>query len=60
MDTTSCAQQATKPTSEAYEDALDSIRLYAASHPEWRRILAAIEGYVEALEETAGRHEPGL
>lgn len=48
-----------KADSEAYEDALDSIRLVAARHPEWVPVLRAIQSYVAALEETAGLHEPG-
>jgi hypothetical protein len=49
-----------KTDSEAYEDALDAIRLYAAKHPEWRTVLKSIQSYVGALEASAGLHEPGL
>lgn len=59
MDTTSSAHFRLKADSEAYEDAMDAIRLFAASRPEWRPVLQAIECYVISLEETAGLHEPG-
>jgi hypothetical protein len=48
-----------KADSEAYEDALDSIRLVAARHKEWVPVLKAIQSYVLTLEKTAGLHEPG-
>lgn len=59
MDTTNFAPFRLKADSEAYEDALDSIRLMAAHHPEWRAVLRAIQCYVVALEESVGLHEPG-
>lgn len=59
MDTTSSVNCRTKAASEAYEDAIDSIRLYAVRHPEWRRILADIQSYVQTLEADVGLHEPG-
>jgi hypothetical protein len=49
-----------KTEADAYEDALDTIRFYAAKHPEWKQILGAIEKYVFSLEKTAGLHEPGV
>lgn len=58
-DTANYARFPLKADSEAYEDALDSIRLVAARHPEWVPVLRAIQSYVSALEETAGLHEPG-
>jgi hypothetical protein len=48
-----------KTDSEAYEDALDSIRLFCVYHPEWRQVLKAIETYVANLEGSVGKHEPG-
>ena len=59
MDTTNSAKFLLKTDSEAYEDALDSIRLFCAHHPEWKQVLAAIETYVASLEESVGKHEPG-
>lgn len=59
MDTISSAKPRSKTDSEAYEDALDSIRLFSARHPEWRQILRAIENYVTVLERDVGKHEPG-
>jgi hypothetical protein len=59
VDTTSSAKSLLKTDSEAYEDALDSIRLFCAHHPEWRQVLKAIETYVASLEESVGKHEPG-
>lgn len=59
MATTNFAPFRLKADSEAYEDALDTIRLYAARHPEWQSVLRAIQSYVVALENTAGLHEPG-
>jgi hypothetical protein len=58
--TTTCVRYCSKTDSEAYEDALDAIRLYAAKHPEWRTVLKSIQSYVGALEASAGLHEPGL
>jgi hypothetical protein len=59
VDTQHSSRYCLKASSEAYEDALDSIRFYAAKHPEWRAILAAIQSYVATLEASAGLHEPG-
>jgi hypothetical protein len=60
VDTTTCAPYCLKASSEAYEDALDAIRFYAAKHPEWRTVLGSIQSYVSDLEASAGLHEPGL
>jgi len=60
VDTTTCAPYCLKASSEAYEDALDAIRFYAAKHPEWNTILKSIQSYVGALQANAGLHEPGL
>lgn len=59
MDTTNSANLCSKTDSEAYEDAMDSIRLFCEFHPSWKRVLKAIETYVSSLEEGVGRHEPG-
>lgn len=59
MDTTNFAHYRLKADSEAYEDALDAIRLFAANRPEWRPVLRAIECYVISLEQNVGLHEPG-
>lgn len=59
MDTRRSAGYYLKASSEAYEDALDSIRFYATRHPEWRIILRSIESYVATLEMEANLHEPG-
>jgi hypothetical protein len=48
-----------KTDSEAYEDALDSIRLFCVHHPEWKQVLQVIETYVASLESSVGKHEPG-
>lgn len=48
-----------KTDAEAYEDALDAIRLYSVRRPEWRNVLKAIESYVSSLKENTGLHEPG-
>ena len=45
--------------SEAYEDALDSLRVYACRHPEWTPVWKAIHRYVTSLEANTGLHEPG-
>lgn len=52
-------RSALKTSSERYEDALDSIRMYSILHPEWRLVLKHIEEYVMALEGNVGLHEPG-
>lgn len=59
MDTRRSADCYLKASSEAYEDALDSIRFYATRHPEWQVILRSIQAYVAALESEVGLHEPG-
>jgi hypothetical protein len=60
VDTTNSARSRLRTDSEAYEDALDTLRFYAAKRVEWRPVIRAIEAYVCSLEATAGRHEPGL
>jgi hypothetical protein len=59
VDTTSSVKSRLKADSEAYEDALDSIRFFCAHHPEWRQVLQSIETYVTSLESSVGKHEPG-
>lgn len=60
MDTANSANSRLKTDAEAYEDALDAIRLYGVRRPEWRNVARAIETYVSSLEATAGLHEPGV
>lgn len=59
MDTTNYARSPLKADSEAYEDALDTLQFFAATHQEWKPVLRAIRSYVSKLEDTVGRHEPG-
>lgn len=59
MDTINSVHCHLKADSEAYEDALDAIRLFAAARPEWVPVLRAIECYVIGLEQSVGLHEPG-
>lgn len=60
MATTNSANCWLKADAEAYEDAMDSIRLFGVKHPEWLDVLKAIEAYVSKLENSAGLHEPGV
>lgn len=53
------ARSRLKLDSEAYDDAIDALRLFSARHPEWRHPLHVIEAYVADLEGTIVRHEPG-
>lgn len=57
---TNSASSHLKTDAEAYEDAMDAIRLYGVRRPEWRNVLHAIETYVSGLESSAGLHEPGV
>jgi hypothetical protein len=45
--------------SEAYQDAMDALRLYSARRPEWKHVLESIEGYVDLLQGDLSLHEPG-
>jgi hypothetical protein len=57
---TNCAPTCRRGTLESYQDAVDSLTMFAASHPEWRRPLEDIVLYVETLRPGAILHEPGL
>lgn len=60
MATTSSAPLLSADLSEAYDDAMDSLRLYAGRHPSWGCIVRSIESYVSHLEAGQLRHEGGL
>jgi hypothetical protein len=45
-------------TEDAFLDAMDSIRLYSHSHPEWKRVYSGIIAHVEHLKGVPLR-EPG-
>lgn len=50
----------TAVSSEAYEDAMDALRLYSVRHPEWAPVRQAIDTYVRSLHRTVGLQEPGV
>lgn len=47
-----------KSDSEAYDEAIDALRLFSAIHPEWKHPVRVIEAYVADLEGVIGLHEP--
>lgn len=59
MAMTNSVRSRLKLDSEAYDDAIDALRLFSSLHPEWRHPVRVIEAYVADLEGVAFRHEPG-